>query len=43
MEALLNVSENSAGDSTKADDAEQCMIEELRKTGNDALHRWAER
>ena len=41
MEALLNVVENSAGDCTKADDAEQYVIEELRKMGNDALHCWA--
>ncbi len=38
MEALLNVVENSAGDCTKADDAEQYVIKELRKMGNDALH-----
>ena len=42
MEALLNVVENSAGDCTKADDAEQYVIEELRKMGNDALHCWAD-
>ena len=42
MEALLNVVENSAGDCTKADDAEQYVIEELRKMGSDALHCWAD-
>ena len=42
MEALLNVVENVAGDCTKADDAEQYVIEELRKMGNDALHCWAD-
>lgn len=43
MEALLNVVENVAGDDcTKADDAEQYVIEELRKMGNDALHCWAD-
>ncbi len=42
MEALLNVVENVAGDCTKADDAEQYVIEELRKMGNDALHWWAD-
>jgi hypothetical protein len=42
MEALLNVVENVAGDCTKADDAEQYVIDELRKMGNDALHCWAE-
>jgi hypothetical protein len=40
-EALLNVIENVAGDSTKADDAERFIIDELRKMGNDALHCWA--
>jgi len=39
---LLNVVENVAGDCTKADDAEQYVIEELRKMGNDALHCWAD-
>ena len=37
MEVLLNVVENTAGDCTKADDAEHYAIEELRKMGNDAL------
>jgi hypothetical protein len=41
MEALLNVVENTSGDCKKADDAEQYVIEELRKMGNDALHCWA--
>ena len=31
MEVLLNVVENTAGDCTKADDAERYVIEELRK------------
>lgn len=42
IEGLLNVVENAAGDCTKADDAEQYVIEELRKMGSDALHCWAE-
>ena len=42
VEALLNVVENVAGDCTKADDAEQYVIDELRKMGNDALHCWAD-
>lgn len=42
MEGLLNVVENAAGDCTKADDAEQYVIEELRKMGSDALHCWAD-
>lgn len=43
MEALLNVVENTGGDCTKADAAERCVIEELRKMGNDALHCWADK
>jgi len=43
MEFLLNVIENTGGDCTKADDAERCVIEELRKMGNDALHCWADK
>jgi hypothetical protein len=42
METLLNVVENVAGDCTKADGAEQAVIEELRKLGNEALQCWAE-
>ena len=42
MEALLNVVENVAGDCTKADAAEQAVIEELRHMGNEALQCWAE-
>lgn len=42
MESLLNVVENTAGDCTKADDAEHYVIDELRKMGNDALHCWAD-
>lgn len=41
IESLLNIVENTAGDCTKADDAEQHVINELRKMGNDALHSWA--
>jgi len=43
METLLNVVENVAGDCTKADAAEQSVIEELRHLGNEALHCWADR
>lgn len=42
VEDLLNVVENTAGDCKKADDAEQYVIEALRKMGNDALHCWAD-
>jgi len=43
METLLNVVENVAGDCTKADAAEQAVIEELRQMGNEALQSWVER
>ena len=42
METLLNVVENVAGDCTKADAAEQSVMEELRNMGNEALPCWAE-
>jgi len=37
MESLLNVVENTKGDSKKVDDAEQYVIEELREMGNKSL------
>jgi hypothetical protein len=43
METLLNVVEDVAGDCTKADAAEQSVIEELRNLGNEALQCWAAR
>jgi hypothetical protein len=41
VEALLNVIENEAGDYTTANEAENQLIEALRKMGNDASHGWA--
>ncbi len=38
---LLKIIENAEGDIQKANDAEQMVIEELRKMGNEALHSWA--
>ena len=38
---LLKVVEDAEGDIPKANDAEQMVIEELRKMGNEALHSWA--
>jgi hypothetical protein len=40
---LLEVVENTAGDVVKADEAEQRVLEELRKMGQEALQSWAER
>jgi hypothetical protein len=42
VEAILNIVENSAGDCTKADDAEQHTIDELRQMGTAVLHSWAD-
>ena len=41
MEALLGIVEDAAGDLDRADAAEQRVIEELRRMGNDVLHAWA--
>lgn len=43
VDALLDVVENSAGDVTKADEAEQRVFEELRLMGQQAIQAWAER
>jgi hypothetical protein len=42
LEALLNIMDNVAGDCTKADAAEQAVMEEIRKLGHTALQGWAE-
>ena len=42
MESLLNIVENVAGDHTKADAAEQAVLDEVRKLGHTALQGWAE-
>lgn len=42
METLLNIVDNMTGDCTKADAAEQAVINEIRKLGNAALQEWAE-
>lgn len=41
MEAILNIVENKKGNDTKANDAEQYLIDEMRKMGNEALTCWA--
>lgn len=41
IEELLSAVENAGGDLEKANDAEQRMIEELRKLGQTALQSWA--
>jgi hypothetical protein len=42
LETLLNIVDNVVGDCTKADAAEQAVLEEVRKLGNTALQAWAE-
>ena len=42
METLLNIVDKVAGDCTKADAAEQAVLDEVRKLGNAALQSWAE-
>ena len=42
METLLNIVDNVAGDCTKADAAEQAVLDEVRKLGTAALQSWAE-
>ena len=43
MEALLNIIDNTKGDCRRADDAEQHVIDELRKMGNEVLQSWGEK
>lgn len=42
LAGLLDIVDNAGGDIEKASAAEQRVIEELRRMGNDALHCWAE-
>lgn len=42
IELLINIIEDSAGDSQKANEAEMRVIEELRRMGGEALHYWSE-
>lgn len=41
IKALLNVAENSSGLLERADDAEEALIVEVRKMGNELLQTWA--
>lgn len=42
IEGLLDIIDNAGDDLEKASAAEQRVMEELRKMGNEALHCWAE-
>lgn len=41
--SMLAVIEDSAGDLREADAAEMCLIEELRRMGQEAMQAWASR
>lgn len=43
IEEMLAIMENEAGEVVKADDAEERIIQELRRMGQQALQGWAER
>jgi len=42
LESLLDIIDNAGDDLEKASAAEQRVMEELRRMGNEALHGWAE-
>ena len=42
IEGLLDIIDNAGDDIEKASAAEQRVMEELRRMGNEALHCWAE-
>ena len=42
MESLLNIVENVAGEHTKAEAAEQAVLDEVRRLGHSALQSWAD-
>ena len=42
LEGLLDIIDNAGDDIEKASAAEQRVMEELRRMGNEALHCWAE-
>jgi hypothetical protein len=43
VERILEVVENETGEVRTADQAEEFLVQELRKLGHDALHGWAEK
>jgi hypothetical protein len=42
LESLLDIMENMTGNHTKADAAEQAVLDEVRKLGHTALQSWAD-
>jgi hypothetical protein len=43
FEEMLKIVENSEGDVVKADDAEELVVQEIRRIGRTAMQGWAER
>jgi hypothetical protein len=43
IEGLVEIVENEGGDVVKADDAEERVVQEIRRIGQEALQGWAER
>jgi len=43
FESILDIAENANGDCIRADDAEEQVIEEVRKLGQTTLQGWADR
>lgn len=43
FEAILSIAEAEGTELQRADDAEQRVIEEVRKLGNEVMHGWARR
>jgi hypothetical protein len=43
MERIMEVVENETGEAMTADEAEELLVQELRRMGHDALQGWARR
>jgi hypothetical protein len=43
LEEAIDIVENTSGEVTKADEAEEQVVELMRRTGRDLLQSWAER
>ena len=43
VERMLQIVENQRGDAFLADDAEELVVQEMRRYGQEALQTWAER
>lgn len=43
IEEMVRIIENTDGKTTRSDDAEQCVIDELQGTGKEIMQNWAAR